>query len=255
MTPELGCGLDGLLRRRQGNLSGILNGADYDEWNSSADAFIKHAYSADNLRGKLANKTELQNELGLPASETIPLFGSINRLVDQKGVDIQLVALEQMLSAEMQFILLGSGEAKYEQGYRELARRYPTKVAVRIGHDQGLSHRIEAGCDFFLLPSRFEPCGLNQMYSLRYGTIPIVRATGGLDDTVVDITENAENANGIKFSDYSPAALAKAIRKAFALYAEPELHRHYQRNGMAADFSWERTARVYLDLYQKVLAG
>jgi starch synthase len=256
-TPELGCGLDGLLRQRQRQrqreLSGILNGVDYDEWNSSDDPFIKHAYSAENLTGKAANKAELQRELGLPVNETIPLFGSINRLVEQKGVDIQLTALEEMLGAEMQFILLGSGEAKYEEGYRDLARRHPAKVAVRIGHDQGLSHRIEAGCDFFLLPSRFEPCGLNQMYSLRYGTVPIVRATGGLDDTVVDIIENAENANGIKFTNFSPAALAKAIRKALALYAEPELHRHYQRNGMAADFSWERTARVYSDLFQKVI--
>ena len=254
-TPELGCGLDGLLRRRQGELSGILNGVDYDEWNSARDPFLRHAYSAGDLTGKFANKTELQQEFGLPVNEKIPIFGSINRLVDQKGVDIQLAALDEMLAAEMQFVLLGSGEAKYEQGYRELARRHPTKVAVRIGHNQGLSHRIEAGCDFFILPSRFEPCGLNQMYSLRYGTVPIVRATGGLDDTVVDLTENADSANGIKFAEFSPAALGKGLRKALALYGEPELLRHYQRNGMAADFSWERTARVYVELYRKILAG
>ncbi len=254
-TPELGCGLDGLLRRRQSQLSGILNGVDYDEWNTLNNPFLKHAYSVDNLSGKSANKAALQEELGLPANEKIPLFGSVNRLVDQKGVDIQLTALEEALGGEMQFILLGSGDPKYEQGYRDLAHRHPTKVAVRIGHDQGLSHRIEAGSNFFILPSRFEPCGLNQMYSLRYGTVPIVRATGGLNDTVIDLTENAASANGIKFTEFSPAALGKALRKALALYAEPELHRHYQRNGMTADFSWTRTAQVYADLYQKVLAG
>ena len=254
-TPELGCGLDGLLRRRQSQLSGILNGVDYDEWNTLNNPFLKHAYSVEDLIGKTANKRALQEELGLPVNEKIPLFGSVNRLVDQKGVDIQLTALEEALGGEMQFILLGSGDPRFEQGYRELAHRHPTKVAVRIGHDQGLSHRIEAGSDFFILPSRFEPCGLNQMYSLRYGTVPIVRATGGLDDTVIDLTENAANANGIKFTEFSPAALGKGLRKALALYAEPELHRHYQRNGMAADFSWARTARVYADLYQKILAG
>ena len=254
-TPELGCGLDGLLRRRQHQLSGILNGVDYDEWNTTQNPFLRQAYSAQNLTGKLANKLEVQKEMGLPVNEKVPLFGSVNRLVDQKGVDIQLAALEEMLGTDLQFILLGSGESKYEQGYRDLARRHPGKVAVRIGHDQGLSHRIEAGSDFFILPSRFEPCGLNQMYSLRYGTVPVVRATGGLDDTVIDITENAEKANGIKFTEFSPAALGKALRKALALYAEPKLHRHYQLNGIAADFSWERTARVYADLYQKVMRG
>ena len=254
-TPELGCGLEGLLRRRNHHLVGILNGVDYDEWKTTDNLFLKHEYSAANLDGKLANKVELQKEFGLPVNDQVPLFGSVNRLVDQKGVDIQLAALDAMLGEDMQFILLGSGEARYELGYRDLARRHPGKVAVRIGHDQGLSHRIEAGSDFFILPSRFEPCGLNQMYSLRYGTVPVVRATGGLDDTVVDITENAENANGIKFSEFSPAALGKALRKALALYVEPKLHRHYQINGMAADFSWNRSARVYAELYKKILAG
>jgi starch synthase len=251
--PELGCGLDGLLRKRGDDLVGILNGVDYDEWNPASDKFLPHPYSPENLAGKIANKAELQKELGLPLNEKIPLFGSINRLVEQKGVDIQLAALEQMLgSAEMQFILLGSGMAKYEHGYRELARKFPAKVAVRIGHDEPLSHRIEAGCDFFLLPSRFEPCGLNQMYSLRYGTVPIVRATGGLDDTVIDIIENMHGANGIKFTEFSAAALSKAIRKALALHGEPQLLGHYQRNGMAADFSWKRTAGIYTELYKRI---
>jgi len=140
-----------------------------------------------------------------------------------------------------------------EKACQDLSRRYPKKVAVRIGYDQGLAHRIEAGCDFFLMPSRFEPCGLNQMYSLRYGTIPIVRITGGLDDSVIDVSEDANNANGIKFAEYSARALAKSIRKALMLYQEPRLLRRYQLNGMKADFSWKRTAQEYLRVYESAL--
>jgi starch synthase len=250
-TPEFGCGLDGFLRLREDKLTGILNGVDYDEWNTTNNPFIKHPYSSENLNGKLRNKIELQTEMGLPTDETIPLFGSINRLVEQKGIDIQLGALEEMLGADMQFVLLGSGNPAFETAYTNLARRYPSKVAVRIGYNHRLSHRIEAGCDFFLLPSRFEPCGLNQMYSLRYGTIPIVRTTGGLDDSVIDITQDMDRANGIKFSEYSSTALAKAIRKALALSTELELLRHYQTNGMSADFSWSKTAQEYLELYRR----
>jgi starch synthase len=247
-TPEFGSGLDGLLRYRRRELVGILNGVDYEEWNTTQNPFIRYPYSARDLSGKTANKIELQKQLGLPVGERIPLFGSINRLVEQKGVDIQLGALEEMLEAGLQFVQLGSGAAIYEHGYRRLARRFSSKVAVRFGYDQGLSHRIEAGCDFFLMPSRFEPCGLNQMYSLRYGTVPIVRITGGLDDTIVDISEDPERANGIKFVEYSSRALSKSIRKALALYAETELHRKYQTNGMAADFSWNHTASDYVQL-------
>jgi starch synthase len=252
-TEEFGCGLDGLLRQRRQELVGILNGVDYEEWNTTNNPFIKYPYSAEDLNGKTANKLELQKEFGLRMDPNLPLFGSINRLVDQKGVDIQLGALEEMLSANLQFVLLGSGAAVFENGYHHLARRNHTKVAVRLGYDQALSHRIEAGCDFFLMPSRFEPCGLNQMYSLRYGTIPIVRLTGGLDDTVIDITEDLQQANGIKFAEYSSRALAKSIRKGLALHAEPELRRFYQLNGMAADFSWDRTAEQYLKAYEEAM--
>ena len=153
----------------------------------------------------------------------------------------------------MQFVLLGSGLPEFEHGFRQLALRSPTKAAVHLGFDEGVSHRIEAGCDFFLMPSRFEPCGLNQMYSLRYGTVPIVRITGGLDDTVVDIKEDAAKADGIKFGDYSSRALAKAMRKAFVLFEEKELHRHYQLNGMAVDFSWSRRVGEYVNVYRRTL--
>jgi len=250
MTEEHGCALDGLLRKRKDSFCGILNGVDYDEWNPGADSYLPKEYSAMRPAGKTANKLALQKELNLPVSKSAPLFGTITRLAEQKGVDIQLGALEEMLSANMQFVLLGSGSASYERGYHELARRFPDRVAVRVGYNEGLAHRIEAACDFYLMPSRFEPSGLNQMYSLRYGTIPIVRATGGLDDSVTDLKEDADRANGIKFLEFSSRALAKAIRKALALYEQPELLRKFRRNGMKADFSWEKTVEDYLAFYK-----
>jgi starch synthase len=249
LTEEYGCGLDGLLRKRQDRLVGILNGIDYNEWNPVTDPLLKTTYSSAKLSGKKINKAELQREFGLPVTDG-PLFGTISRLAEQKGIDIQLAALEEMLSADMQFVLLGSGSPAYEHGYHELARRFPNKVVARFAYDEGLAHRIEAGCDFYLMPSRYEPSGLNQMYSLRYGTIPIVRATGGLDDSVVDFTESKTNANGIKFSEYSARALARAIRKALALYEQSELLGRYRRNGMKTDLSWDRTVGDYLKAYQ-----
>jgi starch synthase len=254
-TAEFGCGLDGLLRARQAALVGILNGVDYEDWNPINDSYIKKNYSADSLAAKAVNKAALQEEFGLPAEPEVPLFGNIGRMVEQKGMDILLGALEEMLNARVQFVQLGTGAPKFQQALVDLARRFPAQAAVQVGYDEGLSHRIEAGCDFFLMPSRFEPCGLNQMYSLRYGTIPVVRATGGLDDTVVDIRENPSSPNGIKFAEYSSRAVAKSIRKAQALYAEPELLQHYRRNAMAADFSWTRTAAEFEKVYQRALAG
>jgi len=160
--------------------------------------------------------------------------------------------LEEMLASDMQFVILGSGTEYYERACRVLARRHPDKAAVRIGFDQPLSHRIEAGADFFLMPSRFEPSGLNQMYSLRYGTVPIVRITGGLDDSVIDISESPGKVNGIKFAEYSVRALSKAIRKALALYDQPDLLNRYRRNGMKVDFSWAKTAEAYAELYRRL---
>jgi starch synthase len=238
------------LRRRQNRLFGILNGVDYEEWNTTKNPFLARLYSLTRLAGKVANKPVLQKEVGLPVRKNTPLFGTISRLAEQKGVDIQLGALEEMLSADVQFVLLGSGSPVYERGYQELAQRFLDKVAVRVGYDERLAHRIEAGCDFYLMPSRFEPSGLNQMYSLRYGTIPIVRVTGGLDDSVVDFTQDAERANGIKFQEYSARALAKAMRKALAIYQQPELLRRYRRNAMKVDFAWEQTVGEYLKIYE-----
>lgn len=256
ITTELfGCGLDGVLRRRQSVLVGILNGVDYDDWNTVNNPHLKAHYSVDDLRGKAISKALLQEEMGLPVAAEIPLFATVTRLVDQKGVDIQLAALQEMLAARMQFVLLGSGSPIFEKACVDLQKRHPDKMAVKIGFDHGLSHRIEAGADFFLMPSRFEPCGLNQMYSQRYGTIPIVRRTGGLDDSVTDLTDDDDRADGIKFTEYSARALAKAMRKALVVFESPELLAHYRRNAMVADFSWERTANEYLRVYESALFG
>jgi len=250
-TEQFGCGLDGILRKRQPVLAGILNGVDYYEWNTSENPYLKHSFSVENLDGKQDEKCSLQREMGLPVAAKVPIFANITRLADQKGVDIQLSALEEMLSADIQFMLLGSGSTKFENAYKKLAARHPEKVSVRLGFDQGLSHRIEAGADFYLMPSKFEPCGLNQMYSLRYGTVPIVRITGGLDDSVTDISENVDEANGIKFMQYSARALAKAMRKALVIFEEPDLLEFYRVNGMRRDFSWDRTAQEYEAWYRK----
>jgi starch synthase len=250
-----GYGLQGILQARQNSLTGILNGVDYEEWRTTKNPFLAYSYSARRLKGKTKNKLALQQELGLPVQAKAPLFGVVSRLTDQKGMDILLAALAEMLSSGFQFVLLGAGQPEYEAGFAALAQRHPSQVAVHLRYDAGLAHRIEAGSDFFLMPSLFEPCGLNQMYSLRYGTIPIVRATGGLDDSVVDLREDPLKADGIKFHDYSASALARAIRKALALYQTPYLLAHLRRNAMAADFSWERAAEKYLEVYRRAATG
>lgn len=253
-TEAYGCGLEGALRTRGADLVGILNGVDYTEWNTKENKFLVATYTADDPSGKAKNKAALQKEFGLPEDASVPLFGTVGRLAEQKGIDIQVAALEEMLASEMQFVLLGSGQPEYEKAIRALAERHPAKMRAKIGYDHALAHRVEAGCDFFIMPSKFEPCGLNQMYSLHYGTIPIVRATGGLDDSVVDISENEGLADGIKFREYSARALAHAIRKALALYKEEQLLAHYRHNGMTQDFSWEHTCGEYLKVFERALA-
>lgn len=252
-TPQFGCGLDGILRSRQHKLIGILNGVDYEEWNTQENPYLPMPYSPRSLSGKDANKAALQQEFGLPVQADVPVFGSITRLADQKGIGIMLGALEEMLAADMQFIQLGSGTHEYQSASLALANRFPKKVAVRIGFDPGLSHRIESGSDFFLMPSLYEPCGLNQMYSLRYGTIPVVRVTGGLDDSVIDAQEDLARANGIKFKEYSARALAKAMRKALAIYEQPQWLQQFRRNAMKMDFGWAKTIEHYEEVYRRVL--
>lgn len=249
-TQEYGAGLDGLLRKRQNVLTGILNGVDYHEWNTTSNPHLAAAFSADNMLGKAICKSALQEQFGLAVDPNIPLYGTITRLADQKGIDLLLAALGETIREKIQFVMLGSGSNHYEQAVMKFAQANRSNVAVQIGYDHALSQQIEAGCDFYLMPSRFEPCGLNQLYSLRYGAVPIVRRTGGLDDTVIDAVDGGINANGIKFSEASTASLLKAIKKSQTLFEDKELFRKYQINGMKSDFSWERSVKAYEAVYR-----
>jgi starch synthase len=212
---------------------------------------LPFSYSARDLHPKAKNKEALQHEYGLPLKPSVPLFASIGRMVHQKGIDLLLTGLEMSLHQNVQFVLIGTGEPALQNAFLDLAARFPDRVAVKIGFDEGISHRIEAGADFFLMPSRFEPCGLNQMYSLRFATPPIVRATGGLEDSVTDARDSVALANGIKFKEISAQALAKAIQKALAIYKDPVVMEHYRRNAVAADFSWDKTCGWYEEVYQE----
>ncbi len=255
-TPEYGFGLDGALRSRADVLSGILNGVDYREWSPDVDVLLPLNYSPDDLSGKAACKQQLLSEFWLPAEAMErPLIGIVSRFTRQKGFDLIVEIAAQTAAEDVYIAALGTGEPEYEQFLLEMAASHPGRIAVRVGFDNRVAHLIEAGSDMFLMPSHYEPCGLNQMYSLRYGTVPVVRATGGLDDSVVDITEDLARANGSKFHEYSAAALTKAIRKAQVLYEHPALLRHYRQNGMKEDFSWERTCLSYLRIYHETIGS
>ncbi|MGH7836151.1 MAG: glycogen synthase GlgA [Candidatus Binatia bacterium] len=251
-TPEYGCGLDGVIRMRQSDLFGILNGVDYDEWSPENDPHIKQKYGSRDLRGKSVCKQNLQELFRLPVRAEIPLFGIVSRLVDQKGLDILLEVLETLLRLDLQLVILGTGEQKYQELLLDLARHYPANLGVRIGFANDLAHKIEAGVDLFLMPSKFEPCGLNQMYSLKYGTIPIVRATGGLDDTIEDFSPLRLTGNGIKFSEYSGAVLLESIKRGIAIFYHKQAWRRLIKNAMSCDFSWKKSAAEYLSLYEKL---
>ncbi len=254
-TPAFGCGLDGLLNHRKANLTGILNGIDYSIWNPGRDPFIAARYNVRTLSRKTNNKLDLQRYFGLPENPDAPLLSHIGRLVEQKGVDLILSTLPELMKRNIQLVVLGTGERDLEKKLKAAKKTYPDQVGVHIGYDEKLSHRIEAGADLFLMPSRFEPCGLNQIYSLRYGTIPVVRDTGGLADTVIDTKEETlqeGTANGFKFTSAKPTALLHAIDRALLLYSHPENWRQVVQTGMAQDFSWKRSAEQYLDLYQRI---
>jgi starch synthase len=254
-TPEFGYGLEGLLDHRKEFLGGIINGIDLDQWNPETDPYIAQQYTAATLKKKAVNKSELQKKFGLPVNERVPLFGLIGRLVEQKGIDLILECLPEMAALNMQFVLLGSGDKGFEKQLLELADLYPEKIAITLGYDEALAHLVEAGADVFLMPSRFEPCGLNQMYSQRYGTIPIVRKTGGLADTVVDTlpeTLALQTATGIVFNEASPGALLEAVKRAMILYGAPDIWKKIQANAMNKDFSWQRSAEQYLALYENL---
>jgi starch synthase len=254
-TPEFGYGLEGLLSHKHQILSGIINGMDLEQWNPETDASISEPYSVTTLEKKIINKTSLQARSSLPVNKSVPLFGLISRLVEQKGIDLIIDCLDEMVNMPLQFVLLGSGDKSVEQKLLSFARLYPKKVSVTIGYDEALAHQIEAGVDIFLMPSRFEPCGLNQMYSQRYGTIPIVRETGGLADTVEDTLPKSlgkNSATGISFKEASSGALLEAIKRTLLLYNDKKTWKKIQMAAMEKDFSWKNSAEQYLALYEEI---
>ena len=255
-TEAFGCGLEGLLTHRSACLSGILNGVDDREWNPGTDPHLFKNYQADSMDGKEVNKKYLQKILGLTTKAEIPLIGCIGRLVEQKGVDLILSAMPELIKSPVQCVFLGSGDPELEARLIYWARRYPERIAVKVGYDESLAHQIEAGVDLFLMPSRFEPCGLNQMYSQYYGTVPVVREVGGLADTVTDAsveTLAADTATGISFAEASSGALLEAIKRALLLYGNKAQWKQMQLAGMRQDFSWVRSAEQYTGLYALAL--
>lgn len=255
-TEALGEGMDGLLRHRSKVFTGILNGADYDEWNPKTDRHIEQHYSALDIVSKDQNKKALQRQLDLPLNHQAPLFGLVCRMAYQKGIDLLIDALPKILQKDVQIVLLGSGDIYYEAALQKIAQAFPDKLRVEIGYDEALAHRIEAGADFFLMPSRYEPCGLNQIYSLRYGTLPIVHRTGGLADTVFDFEEADDEqkpGTGIVFDQPSADHLLIAMQRAIRLYADKTTLNDIQLNGMAQDFSWKHSCEAYLALYEDVI--
>jgi len=253
-TSEHGAGLDGILRSLSFKLQGIVNGVDVDDWDPETDPHLKSHFSAQRLAGKNLSKRALLRELKLPLKAKTPLLSFISRLVDQKGIDLLVAALPHMLAAGAQAVILGSGEPRYESALQQIAARFPDSCRVVIGFDNALAHRIYAGADILLMPSMYEPCGLNQMYALRYGTVPVVRMTGGLADTVIPFYgANLDTANGFGFLSTNPADFFTATWLAMLNYREPKTWRRLQANGIAADFSWERSAREYESVYHRAL--
>jgi starch synthase len=250
-TPEFGAGLEGVIRNRGDRLVGILNGVDYGVWSPEADPLIFQNYSIHNMGGKKACKKDVLAQFKMPEENLDrPLVGIISRFVDQKGFDLVVEIAEELARENMSLIALGTGQAVYEKALKAFADKHPGKVAVKIGFDNALAHKIEAGSDMFLMPSRFEPCGLNQIYSLRYGTVPVVRATGGLDDTVQNYEESNNQGTGFKFEEYSGEQLLDAVRRALKTFRDPKAWQVLQANGMLKDFSWKTSAAAYVTLYE-----
>ena len=255
-TAPLGMGLEGLLSRRSADVSGILNGIDTDTWDPDNDPYIERYYNAGRLAHKEDNRRALRVRLGLPDKPDEPLFAMVDRLIDRKGVDVLADIVPELVAMPAQLVVLGSGEEKHESRFLSLARDFPERVSVKIGYDETLMHQIEAGADIAVIPSRYEPCGVNQMYSQRYGTPPIVHATGGLQDSVVNLTpatQSAKTATGFTFSPLSGDELLEACTRAAELFRSKRSWRQLQKNGMARDFSWEPTAEQYLALYRELL--
>lgn len=252
-TPEFGFGFDGILRERRDALVGILNGIDTEQWDPEHDRFLPERYSAAALAGKAASKAAVLARYNLPATSARPLVAMISRMVDQKGFDLIAALADDLPLLDASFVVLGTGEPRYQELWTRLAAAHPDRIGVRIGFDEPLAHLIEAGADIFLMPSRFEPCGLNQMYSLRYGTVPVVRNVGGLADTVRNYAPGRRGSTGFVFEAYTPAALLEALNRALALYPDGKKWRELQVTGMKEDHSWDRSAREYVKIYERAL--
>jgi starch synthase len=259
LTPEFGHGLENALILRRNDLYGILNGVDYNDWDPIQDNCLPYHYSSNDLSGKLKNKKYLLDRFKLKFDVNIPVIGIVSRLVNQKGFDIFSDALPEIIKLNAQWIIIGNGEAKYEKMFRSLALQYPDKVASYIGFNIELSHQIEAGSDMFLMPSHYEPCGLTQIYSLKYGTVPIVRKTGGLADTIQDwdelLYQGFETGNGFSFYDYSAYALFTSVKRGIDTFPHKVTWNKIQQNGMRMDFSWDKSAGEYVRLYENLIAG
>jgi starch synthase len=260
-SAPLGCGLEGVLQQRRNWLSGIINGVDYSHWSPEVDSHLPMKYGPANVReGKARCKAALQQELGLPQDNGgAPLIAFVGRITEQKGIDLIVPVIQEWVqSSNAQWVILGTGDAKYQEQLLTLSQRHPMKVGVKFEFSERLAHTIEAGADMFLMPSRFEPCGLSQLYSLKYGTVPIVRATGGLADTVTNATDEtmaAGAATGFSFYDYSSFALSETLRRAVGMFARQEDWAKLVANGMQQDWSWGRSARDYVALYERTLAA
>jgi len=253
-TPHFGHGLDGVLRSRKRDLFGIVNGVDYTEWNPGTDPHIAANYDIEDLGGKDRCKQDLLTQFKLPRGlRSRPIIGVISRLVSQKGFDLLAEIIDDLIKTDLGLVILGTGDPAYEGLFLQIQERYPRKVGVKIAYDNTLAHRIEAGADMFLMPSRYEPCGLNQIFSLRYGSVPIVRATGGLDDTIVDYHARTEKGTGFKFKRYRAEDLLKRIRDALSVYENRGKWKDLMLQGMKADFSWETSAKKYVALYKNAL--
>ncbi|MHC4712064.1 MAG: glycogen synthase GlgA [Planctomycetota bacterium] len=255
---ELGAGLHGVLSDRSENLFGIINGIDYSTWNPEKDKLIPKRYSADNLSGKAACKKALQKEAGLTPAGGVPLVGVISRLADQKGLDLVAEIIDVIMDEDLQFVLLGTGLEKYHRLFEKVAADYPGKAGIFLKFDNRLAHLIEAGADMFLMPSRYEPCGLNQMISLKYGTVPVVRATGGLADTITNAngkTEQAGKANGFSFKPYDARELTRALKRALGAYRDRKRWSAIVATGMRQDWSWSRSAGEYVKVYERTIAA
>jgi starch synthase len=251
-TPEYAFGLDGPIRARGNHASGILNGVDYDDWDPAKDKYIAAPFSPQDLIGKRACKLDLLRTFHLPEDLDTPLIGIVSRFATQKGFDLIAGAARQLVEEDLRMVVLGTGERQYEDLFRALAAHAPNRFGVRVAYDNELAHKIEAGADMFLMPSRYEPCGLNQIYSLKYGTAPIVRATGGLDDTVENWNPDGNHGTGFKFTEYTPHALIETVRWALRTYPFRESWHQLMVNGMTRDFSWDRSAEQYARVYEHV---